>query len=259
MLEELQIIRPIPTGGRIATVLLGRVVRVVTIYFVFASIGALAASVVSLTFIGAAMTVIVLLGALLYSHLRARHRKTALGMFGSSRLLGIRLAPDAQMLDKSTNLQEPPNTTGRVKKDDRTEMIAMDREAISSAPPGEMAAQPERQGLANGIAEERRDGVADFGTPQSTLEDTFQNLAAFLNSLDAEGETKSELREYLVIDCLNCGRNVAFRGRCPKCGARNWKPARANDPLAKQIKRKGIRRAMLETPNAWNTPREDLN
>jgi hypothetical protein len=58
-----------------------------------------------------------------------------------------------------------------------------------------------------------------------TLEDTFTNLASFLNSLDAEGEQKFELSHSLVIICPDCGKNIAFRGRCPKCGGNSWIPA----------------------------------
>lgn len=58
-----------------------------------------------------------------------------------------------------------------------------------------------------------------------SLEDTFTNLASFLNSLDAEGEQKFELSHSLVIICPDCGKNIAFRGRCPKCGGNSWIPA----------------------------------
>jgi hypothetical protein len=58
-----------------------------------------------------------------------------------------------------------------------------------------------------------------------SLEETFTNLAAFLNSLDAEGEQKFELSHSLVIICPDCGKNIAFRGRCPKCGSNSWIPA----------------------------------
>jgi hypothetical protein len=57
------------------------------------------------------------------------------------------------------------------------------------------------------------------------LDDTFQNLSSFLNSLDAEGEQKFELSHSLVIICPDCGKNIAFRGRCPKCGGNSWIPA----------------------------------
>ena len=56
-------------------------------------------------------------------------------------------------------------------------------------------------------------------------EETFSNLASFLNSLDAEGEQKFELSHSLVIICPDCGKNIAFRGRCPKCGGNSWIPA----------------------------------
>jgi hypothetical protein len=56
-------------------------------------------------------------------------------------------------------------------------------------------------------------------------EETFTSLASFLNSLDAEGEQKFELSHSLVIICPDCGKNIAFRGRCPKCGGNSWIPA----------------------------------
>ncbi len=56
-------------------------------------------------------------------------------------------------------------------------------------------------------------------------EESFTNLASFLNSLDAEGEQKFELSHSLVIICPDCGKNIAFRGRCPKCGGNSWIPA----------------------------------
>jgi len=58
-----------------------------------------------------------------------------------------------------------------------------------------------------------------------SLEDAFQNLSTFLNSLDEEGEQKFELSHSLVIICPDCGKNVAFRNRCPKCGGNSWIPA----------------------------------
>ena len=58
-----------------------------------------------------------------------------------------------------------------------------------------------------------------------SLEDAFQNLSNFLNSLDEEGEQKFELSHSLVIICPDCGKNVAFRNRCPKCGGNSWIPA----------------------------------
>jgi hypothetical protein len=60
---------------------------------------------------------------------------------------------------------------------------------------------------------------------EMSLEDTFTSLAGFLNSLDAEGEQKFELSHSLVIICPDCGKNIAFRGRCPKCGGNSWIPA----------------------------------
>jgi hypothetical protein len=69
-----------------------------------------------------------------------------------------------------------------------------------------------------------------------SLEDTFTNLASFLNSLDAEGEQKFELSHSLVIICPDCGKNIAFRGRCPKCGGNSWIPAGHHSGVFEQMK-----------------------
>ena len=58
-----------------------------------------------------------------------------------------------------------------------------------------------------------------------SLEEAFQNLSDFLNSLDQEGEQKFELTHSMVIICPDCGKNIAFRNRCPKCGGNSWIPA----------------------------------
>ncbi|HEX9163559.1 MAG TPA: hypothetical protein VF980_17765 [Thermoanaerobaculia bacterium] len=67
-------------------------------------------------------------------------------------------------------------------------------------------------------------------------EETFTSLASFLNSLDAEGEQKFELSHSLVIICPDCGKNIAFRGRCPKCGGNSWIPAGHAGGIFERIK-----------------------
>jgi hypothetical protein len=67
-------------------------------------------------------------------------------------------------------------------------------------------------------------------------EETFTSLASFLNSLDAEGEQKFELSHSLVIICPDCGKNIAFRGRCPKCGGNSWIPAGHAGGIFEQMK-----------------------
>ena len=74
------------------------------------------------------------------------------------------------------------------------------------------------------------------GSGTMSLEETFGNLAAFLNSLDAEGEQKFELSHSLVIICPDCGKNIAFRGRCPKCGGNSWIPAGHAGGIFEQMK-----------------------
>ncbi len=70
----------------------------------------------------------------------------------------------------------------------------------------------------------------------SSLEESFNNLSEFLNSLDEEGEQKFELSHSLVIICPDCGKNIAFRGRCPKCGGNSWVPAGHAGGIFERIK-----------------------
>src|SRR5258707_2075855 len=77
-----------------------------------------------------------------------------------------------------------------------------------------------------------------------SLEDTFTNLASFLNSLDAEGEQKFELSHSLVIICPDCGKNIAFRNRCPKCGGNSWIPAGHRGGIFAQMKAARLRTEM---------------
>jgi hypothetical protein len=69
-----------------------------------------------------------------------------------------------------------------------------------------------------------------------SLEETFQNLSSFLNSLDEDGEKRFELSHSLVIICPDCGKNIAFRGRCPKCGGNSWIPAGHAGGIFEQMK-----------------------
>ena len=77
-----------------------------------------------------------------------------------------------------------------------------------------------------------------------SLEETFSNLATFLNSLDAEGEQKFELSHSLVIICPDCGKNIAFRGRCPKCGGNSWIPAGHQGGIFERMKAERWRTAV---------------
>lgn len=94
-----------------------------------------------------------------------------------------------------------------------------------------------------------------------SFEDTFSNLASFLNSLDAEGEQKFELSHSLVIICPDCGKNIAFRGRCPKCGGNSWIPAGHAGGIFEQMKAERIRRMVTrdeeDEPVAEPAPRPE--
>lgn len=151
--------------------------------------------------------------------------------------------------------------------------LTMHSNVMTASSPGEFQ-RSLKKALARAVAIARTITVTDF-RPHSTnealraerassarnsggrLDETFTTLAEFLNSLDAEGEQRADVRSYLVILCPRCGKNVAFRGRCPKCAGNDWIPAGPTDELARQIKHKGVKRALLETPNAWTIkPRE---
>jgi len=77
-----------------------------------------------------------------------------------------------------------------------------------------------------------------------SFEETFQNLSGFLNSLDEEGEQKFELSHSLVIICPDCGKNIAFRGRCPKCGGNSWIPAGHAGGIFERMKAQRLRSTM---------------
>ena len=83
-----------------------------------------------------------------------------------------------------------------------------------------------------------------------SLEETFTNLAAFLNSLDAEGEQKFELSHSLVIICPDCGKNIAFRGRCPKCGGNSWIPAGHAGGIFERMKAQRWREMVHDTDDS---------
>ena len=90
-----------------------------------------------------------------------------------------------------------------------------------------------------------------------SLEETFSNLATFLNSLDAEGEQKFELSHSLVIICPDCGKNIAFRGRCPKCGGNSWIPAGHQGGIFERMKAQRWRTMIAEDEDTGSFRREE--
>ena len=84
------------------------------------------------------------------------------------------------------------------------------------------------------------------------LDETFGNLATFLNGLDAEGEQKFELSHSLVIICPDCGKNIAFRGRCPKCAGNSWIPAGHAGGVFERVKAQRVRR-MVQSEDEEDT------
>ena len=93
------------------------------------------------------------------------------------------------------------------------------------------------------------------GSERYALDETFTNLASFLNSLDAEGEQKFELSHSLVIICPDCGKNIAFRGRCPKCAGNSWIPAGHTAGIFEQMKAQRLRRMIGEDDDDTATRR----
>jgi hypothetical protein len=90
-----------------------------------------------------------------------------------------------------------------------------------------------------------------------SLEDTFTNLAAFLNSLDTEAEQKFELAHSLVIICPDCGKNIAFRGRCPKCGGNSWIPAGHTGGIFERMKAQRFHALINEDDDSGSFHREE--
>ncbi len=88
-----------------------------------------------------------------------------------------------------------------------------------------------------------------------SLEETFSNLAAFLNSLDTEAEQKFELAHSLVIICPDDGKNIAYRGRCPKCGGNSWIPAGHTGGIFERMKAQR-RRTMVAADDSGSLRRE---
>lgn len=82
------------------------------------------------------------------------------------------------------------------------------------------------------------------------LDESFRTLSDFLNSLDEEGEQKFELSHSLVIICPDCGKNIAFRNRCPKCGGDSWIPAGHAGGVFEQMKAQRVRRMVHESDDS---------
>lgn len=76
------------------------------------------------------------------------------------------------------------------------------------------------------------------------LDETFRNLSDFLNGLDEEGQTRFEMSHAMVIICPDCGKNIAFRNRCPKCGGNSWIPAGHAGGIFEKMKAERMRRQM---------------
>lgn len=87
-------------------------------------------------------------------------------------------------------------------------------------------------------------------------DDAYNNLSEFLSSLDQEGEQKFELSHAMVIICPDCGKNIAFRNRCPKCGGNSWIPAGHAGGIFERMKAQRWRQLIKhENPGEITHPR----
>lgn len=91
------------------------------------------------------------------------------------------------------------------------------------------------------------------------LEDAFQNLSEFFSSLDEEGEQELELSHNLVIVCPDCGKNVAFRKRCPKCGGDSWIPAGHAGGIFERMKVSRMRARITEDEEIEELSADEAN
>ena len=78
------------------------------------------------------------------------------------------------------------------------------------------------------------------------LYDTFHNLALILNTLETEGSQRFDLSHSLVIICPDCGKNIAYRGRCPKCAGTSWIPAGNGGGVLERMKTERFRGVVAE-------------
>ena len=61
-------------------------------------------------------------------------------------------------------------------------------------------------------------------TPEAAAEATSKAVAALESHPDRESVALRAEPELMVV-CPDCGKGVAHRGRCPKCGGDSWVPA----------------------------------
>jgi hypothetical protein len=59
-----------------------------------------------------------------------------------------------------------------------------------------------------------------------TPRESADRLAAFVAAQEMrEADQSADLASTFVIVCPDCGKQIAFRYRCPKCGGASWIPA----------------------------------
>jgi len=73
------------------------------------------------------------------------------------------------------------------------------------------------------------------------------------------GEQKFELSHSLVIICPDCGKNIAFRGRCPKCAGNSWIPAGHTGGIFERTKAQRLRKLIADEDVTLDGVRADEN
>ena len=54
----------------------------------------------------------------------------------------------------------------------------------------------------------------------------YEQLREHVASLVVDDDLETvDLTREMAIDCPDCGRQIAFEGKCPKCAGRSWAPA----------------------------------
>ena len=60
------------------------------------------------------------------------------------------------------------------------------------------------------------------------------------------------------IICPDCGKNIAFRGRCPKCAGNSWIPAGHSGGVFERMKAQRLRRMIADDENDDTLTRREV-
>ena len=54
---------------------------------------------------------------------------------------------------------------------------------------------------------------------------TFAAFRDYVDAHEVQGGDRVDLAPVMLIECPDDGRQVAFRGKCPRCAGASWLPA----------------------------------